>query len=68
MVHQLIKTVRMYIYYRSRQKYKHVPTVEPVNNGHFGTSNFWHKFTVIERLCFSKRKVALPWYCTMGIL
>ena len=25
-------------------------TVEPLNNGHFGTSNFWHNFTVVERL------------------
>ena len=33
----------------------YVYTVEPLNNGHFGTSNFWHNFTVIERLSSFQR-------------
>ena len=36
-------------------------TVEPLNNGHFGTSNFWHNFTVIERLSSFRGKIILPW-------
>ena len=36
-------------------------TVEPLNNGHFGTSNFWHNFTVIERLSSFRGKIVLPW-------
>ena len=38
-------------------------TVEPLNNGHFGTSNFWHNFTVIERLSSFRGKIVLPWSC-----
>ena len=37
-------------------------TVEPLNNGHFGTSNFWHNFTVIERLSSFRGKIVLPWF------
>ena len=35
-------------------------TVEPLNNGHFGTSNFWHNFTGIERLSSLRGKIVLP--------
>ena len=36
-------------------------TVEPLNNRHFGTTNFWHNFTVIERLSSFRGKIVLPW-------
>ena len=26
-------------------------TVEPLNNEHYGTNNFWHDFAVIEKFC-----------------
>ena len=56
---------------RKSQLYKHIElikynyklftnTVEPLNNGHFGTSNFWHNFTVIERLSSLRGKIVLP--------
>ena len=38
-------------------------TVEPLNNGHFRTSNFWYNFTVIERLSSFRGKIVLPWSC-----
>ena len=38
-------------------------TVEPLNNGHFGTSNFCYNFTVIERLSSFRGKIVLPWSC-----
>ena len=40
--------------------YIYIYTLEPLNNRHFGTSNFWHNFTVIDRLSSLRGKIVLP--------
>ena len=38
-------------------------TVKPLNNGHFGTIQFWYNFTVIQRLSSLRDEIVLPWSC-----
>jgi len=37
-------------------------TVEPLYNGHFGTSHFWVIFAVISRFSSFRGKNVLAWY------